>query len=413
MTHPDLGDDTELSRRARRQSKKQERVRHVATITAMVLLALGFGLFATETVRFGGGDGPTFAGAVRAQAPSTTLAPTTTTLPVRKCRAPLTDADPLRVWVGGDSLAGSLGPALGTIAGATGVVQPYFDSRVSSGLTNPTFFNWPTHAEKEMARLNPEIVVFIIGANDYLAPTTSTTTTSTTVDPAAPVDASATTVPPPADPWKVDYAARLDAMLTSLRAPDRTVIWVGPPPFKNEHDNIAIQQISELSRAVIAMHPDAIFVDDYSMFLDVNGKYTDRLPDANGNLVSVRSGDGVHFTADGGNQLARGVRRDRRAVQGDRAGGRRRDQADDPNRGQHARRAGQRQPPGRHRRDHASRDVTAEHDTVGNDASEHHAAGRDDTGDVAARDDRARADTPHHHLPGTLTSGAGARASRR
>ena len=190
MTHPDLGDDTELSRRARRQSKKQERVRHVATITAMVLLALGFGLFATETVRFGGGDGPTFAGAVRAQAPSTTLAPTTTTLPVRKCRAPLTDADPLRVWVGGDSLAGSLGPALGTIAGATGVVQPYFDSRVSSGLTNPTFFNWPTHAEKEMARLNPEIVVFIIGANDYLAPTTSTTTTSTTVDPAAPVDAS-------------------------------------------------------------------------------------------------------------------------------------------------------------------------------------------------------------------------------
>ena len=96
-------------------------------------------------------------------------------------------------------------------------------------------------------------------------------------------------------------------MLTSLRAPDRTVIWVGPPPFKNEHDNIAIQQISELSRAVIAMHPDAIFVDDYSMFLDVNGKYTDRLPDANGNLVSVRSGDGVHFTADGGNQLARAV----------------------------------------------------------------------------------------------------------
>jgi hypothetical protein len=308
MTHPDLGDDTELSRRARRQSKKQERVRHVATITAVVVLALAFGLFATETVRFGGSDGPTFAGAVRTGSPSTTLAPsTTTTPPARTCRAPLTDTDPLRVWVGGDSLAGSLGPALGTIAGATGVVQPYFDSRVSSGLTNPTFFNWPSHAEKEMARLNPEIVVFIIGANDYLAPTILTTTTSTTLEPAAPVGASVTTVPPPAEPWKVDYAARLDAMLTSLRAPDRTVIWVGPPPFKNEHDNVAIQQISELSRAVIAMHPDAIFVDDYSMFLDANGKYTDRLPDANGGLVTVRSGDGVHFTVDGGNQLARAV----------------------------------------------------------------------------------------------------------
>ena len=71
------------------------------------------------------------------------------------------------VWVGGDSLAGSLGPSFGTIAGATGVVQPYFHSRVSSGLANPAFFNWPTLANKEMARLNPEIVVFIISTNDY------------------------------------------------------------------------------------------------------------------------------------------------------------------------------------------------------------------------------------------------------
>ena len=124
MTHPDLGDDTELSRRARRHSKKQERVRHVTTITAVVVLALAFGLFATETVRFGGGDGPTFAGAVRAQAAGTTSTTTTTTLPAPTCRAPLTDSDPLRVWVGGDSLAGSLGPSLGTIAVRPGSCSP-------------------------------------------------------------------------------------------------------------------------------------------------------------------------------------------------------------------------------------------------------------------------------------------------
>ena len=44
--------------------------------------------------------------------------------PVRQCRTLLDAPIPLRLWVGGDSLAGSLGPALGTIAGATGVVQP-------------------------------------------------------------------------------------------------------------------------------------------------------------------------------------------------------------------------------------------------------------------------------------------------
>ena len=305
MTEPPLGDDAELSRRVRRTWKKKQRIRRIATISAGVLIAAGFALFATETIRFGGGDRPTFAGAARAQ-PASSTSSTTTTLPGRKCRAPLTDPDPLRLWVGGDSLAGSLGPSLGTIAGATGVVQPYFDSRVSSGLTNPTFFDWPSHAEKEMARLNPEIAVFIIGANDFLAPANTVATTTTTT--AAPSTSSGVNPSDAADdPWKLDYAQRVEAMLATLSAPGRTVIWVGPPPFKNDHDNVAIQQINEVSKAVIARHPDAVFVDDYAMFLDANGKYTDRLPDANGNLISVRSGDGVHFTTEGGNQLARAV----------------------------------------------------------------------------------------------------------
>ena len=50
------------------------------------------------------------------------------------CRSPLTTTDPLRLWIGGDSLAGSLGPALGTLTAATGVVAPVFDSR---GLERP------------------------------------------------------------------------------------------------------------------------------------------------------------------------------------------------------------------------------------------------------------------------------------
>ncbi len=270
------------------------------TVAAAIVIAAGFALLATETVRFGGGDRPTLAGAVRAE-PSASPSSTTTTTPGRKCRAPLTVDDPLRLWVGGDSLAGSLGPALGKIAGDTGVVQPYFDSRVSSGLTSPTFFDWPAQAEKEMARLNPEIAVFIIGANDYLAPKNrSTVGTSTTID--AP-----TVTVAPDEPWRVDYEARVESMLKMLEAPGRTVIWVGPPPFKNERDNEGVEQISEVEKEVVARHPDVVFVDDYALFLDADGKYAEKLPDDTGNLVSMRSGDGVHFTAEGGDRLAREV----------------------------------------------------------------------------------------------------------
>ena len=61
---------------------------------------------------------------------------------------------------------GSLGPSLGELTAATGVVAPRFDSRVSTGLTSPSFFDWPEHATEEMAKRDPEAVVFIIGTND-------------------------------------------------------------------------------------------------------------------------------------------------------------------------------------------------------------------------------------------------------
>jgi hypothetical protein len=295
MPDPALGSAAQPSatRRDRRAGRRRDRRRRVVAFGAAIVILVALGLVATETVRFGGGDRPTLAGAAHAggrTAGSTTSS--VTTVPSRPCRTPLTDADPLRLWIGGDSLAGSLGPSLGLIAGATGVVQPQFDSRVSSGLSNPTFFDWPKQAEKEMARLNPEIAVFIIGANDYAATQMPPTTSVGQQEPQT---------------WKVDYANRVERMIDLLDATDRTVIWVGPPPFKNEKDNASIEQISEVSKEVVARHPDAVFVDDYRMFLDENGKYTDKRLDENGNLVTVRSGDGVHFTTEGGRQLARAV----------------------------------------------------------------------------------------------------------
>jgi hypothetical protein len=297
-TDADSGADASSTRRDRRVWRRQDRRRRIVTVAAALVIAAGFALFATETVRFGGGDKPTLAGAVRAE-PSGTSS-TTTTTPTRNCRTPLTDADPLRLWIGGDSLAGSLGPALGKMAGDTGVVQPYFDSRVSSGLTNPTFFDWPAHAEKEMERLNPEVAVFIIGANDYLAPR-NRASSGTSNAPAAP-----TTVAPD-EPWRVDYEARVEGMLKMLEAPGRTVIWVGPPPFENERDNDGVAQINEVDKAVVARHRDVVYVDDYALFLGTDGKYADKLPDETGNLVLVRSGDGVHLTEDGARRLARAV----------------------------------------------------------------------------------------------------------
>jgi lysophospholipase L1-like esterase len=40
------------------------------------------------------------------------------------------------------------------------------DARISTGLTNSFFFDWPRHAHAEVASLQPDATVFFIGAND-------------------------------------------------------------------------------------------------------------------------------------------------------------------------------------------------------------------------------------------------------
>ena len=170
MADPHTGADAPPERRQRRSERKQRRLRRVLASVATVAVAVVFVLLATDTVRVSGGEKPSLAGTIHAGGAQAAPATVTTTVDGKRCRT-LSTTDPLRLWVGGDSLAGSLGPALGTITGATGVVQPYFDSRVSSGLADPGFFDWPDHATTEMARLDPEVVVFIIGTNDSTAVT--------------------------------------------------------------------------------------------------------------------------------------------------------------------------------------------------------------------------------------------------
>jgi hypothetical protein len=230
-------------------------------------------------VRFGGDDRPSLAGTVSAQrADDATPSPTTTTGP-RDCR-PLSSTDPLRLWVGGDSLAGSLGPALGEVAGDTGVVQPYFDSRVSSGLGNPGFFDWPGHATTEMARLNPEVVVFFIGTNDFSVVSGN---------------------------WKDSYAQTVDSMMKTLIGPGRTVYWLGAPTLKDDDKDSAVVQVNSVFQDVAKRHRQVHYVDAHKLFADTDGKFAADLPDDTGTVKTMRAGDGVHLTPDGADYLAGAV----------------------------------------------------------------------------------------------------------
>jgi hypothetical protein len=280
MADPATSADAPSGRRRRRE-RRQRRQRRIAAVIAAVALLAGFVLLATDVVRFGGNETPLVAGTVHSSGlHDATTTSTATAVTKRPCR-PLSTTDPLRLWVGGDSLAGSLGPSLGAIAGATGVVQPYFDSRVSSGLSDPGFFDWPEQAADEMTKLSPEIVVFIIGANDWTAVT--------------------------GDAWKADYTQRVDAMMQTLIGTGRTVYWIGSPTLKDEKMDAAVVEVNAIAQEVAKRHSEVQYVDAYKLFSGTDGKFAADLPDGSGNVVTMRAGDGVHLTMDGADYLARAV----------------------------------------------------------------------------------------------------------
>src|SRR4051812_1560072 len=158
--------------RADRRADRRRRTWVVVGACAGVLVLLVGGV-AAAALMSGDGDAEVAAPAARrthATSPTSSAAASVTTVPGLPCRGALTADAPLRLWIAGDSIAYSVGNGLGKKAANTGVVAPVYESRVSSGLSTPTFFDWPNRVSQELPRVNPEVVVFVMGTNDWAVP---------------------------------------------------------------------------------------------------------------------------------------------------------------------------------------------------------------------------------------------------
>jgi hypothetical protein len=278
------------SRRARLGARRHRRTRIAIAATIVVILgAVAAGAFALNdkdpTASAVGAPGPK---AARIGASSTTLAPRAArAVALRK----LDHVHPLKLWVGGDSLAGSFGPALGDQVGGTGVVETRIDYRVSSGLWSNDLRNWDQRATDQMASESPDAVVFIIGTND--TPIVNK------------VDANGDGIPD----WEVEYRLKVATMMDILVGADhRTVFWLGPPTLGDRSMDAGAKDMGEVMRQEAAKRaPDVAYLDTYKLFSTSDGQYSRYILDENGNQITARIGDGVHFSEVGAQYLARAV----------------------------------------------------------------------------------------------------------
>jgi len=213
----------------------------------------------------------------------TTIATTTT---LHGLRTP-TAEQPLKLWVGGDSMAQVFGQALERMAGETGVIAPTLDYRISTGLTRPDFFDWPAHFVEIVDQQNPEVMVVMFGANDAQG---------------MKIEGQVYDVFDPE--WQNEYRRRVGLVMDYLRQGGRQLVWVGQPIM--ESDNFSNKQavLNAIYQEEAAKRPGLLFIDSWTLFSAPDGGYSAYLANASGDQVLMRQQDGIHLSLAGGDRLA-------------------------------------------------------------------------------------------------------------
>jgi uncharacterized protein len=230
----------------------------------------------------------TQAAALRRSHPGTT--PTTVASTVPHLRTP-TAADPLKLWVGGDSVTETFGTQLVRLSTATGLFQSTLDFHVGTGLVVPSYFNWPVHlAQDVLPKVDPDVVVIMFGTNDGQNIQLADGTILTAFTPA----------------WQTEYEKRVGAVMDLLKSPtnNRIVMWAGPPPMGPETRTHGMDLITHIDWLEAQSRPWVHYVDTWVYFSDANLQFQHYLPAANGQLVGLRQADNIHMSDIGGRRLS-------------------------------------------------------------------------------------------------------------
>ncbi|SDG74937.1 DUF459 domain-containing protein [Pelagibacterium luteolum] len=187
-----------------------------------------------------------------------------------------------RIAVFGDSLGVDLARALERLYADNPEMMVLEESVGSSGFVRDDFFDWNEAIEAEIARDSFDVAVVAIGINDR--------------QELANAD-------PLSDAWRETYRGRLDAFLADLGAAGKEVIWIELPPMEQPSYGAAMVQISSIHKSAVDA-AGANWVETYERYMGENGGYSIDGPDLNGNIVAMRRGDGIHFSAAGADKLA-------------------------------------------------------------------------------------------------------------
>lgn len=199
-------------------------------------------------------------------------------------RAP-TAADPLRVWLGGDSTTIELAQATEEAVTSTPEVAVTTHPEVSSGLTRPDFFDWPDHFAEDVLPTDPEAIVVMFGANDSQG-----------------MELDGTAYQPSAPEWQAEYRRRVGVVMDQLRGEGRLVLWVGQPHMRDPSFDQRMGVLDEIYAEEAESRPWVRFLDSRPVLSPDGEGYQ-----ATAGGASLRQSDGIHLDRAGSDLLAEAV----------------------------------------------------------------------------------------------------------
>lgn len=232
---------------------------------------------------------------VEASPPPTTVPPpagststtTTTTAPADARRA-VSAAEPLEMYIGGDSMVGQFGPMLDNRASESGMVDSEVVYEFESGLSRPDFVDWPARIASVSDELDPDVFVLYFGGNDAQA---IYMPDGTWIDYDTPE-------------WEEEYRLRVDEVMTLLEDRGHWVYWMGLPIVSSPTFQERVSFMNSIYQSEAENHPRVTFVEAWSHFEGPDGGYSEYLTNSEGDLVDMRLDDGVHYTTAGAIRLA-------------------------------------------------------------------------------------------------------------
>lgn len=261
--------------RDERRRRRKRRARRRLLLLVLVLAAVAAAVV-VAVAALGGGDAPAGGGDAAAAA-AATAEPVTPPPEVWVASA----ADPVRVWVGGDSMGGELGFSLEPLLAESGSFKPMTFYKVSSGICRYDFFDWQKRIEQVSGKDRPDAAVVMMGTNDTQS-----------------VWRDGDWVPYGQTAWKQAYEERVGAIIdTLLDGGTRRVYWVGMPVMGEDWRNPRMRLINRIFEKQAGKRPGAEYVDIWDLYTAADGTFD----------PSLRLGDGVHFTVEGQRLLAERV----------------------------------------------------------------------------------------------------------